>query len=105
VTNKEWPKIIHARDICRNVRFRDAGETYALAFEFFSMSLTSTQSPASSAVSWPDYPSGFILESTTNLAPPINWVTNNSATVVTNHLNWVSTSSTNAVEVFRLARP
>jgi hypothetical protein len=80
-------------------------ETYSLAFEFFSMSVTLTQSAAGSAVSWPDYPAGFMLESSTDLTPPINWKRDNPAPVVTNHLNCVSISSTNSVEFFRLVRP
>jgi hypothetical protein len=80
-------------------------ETYALAFEFFSMPLNISQSGTNTTLSWPIYPTGFILESTTNLASPIFWSTNNPAPVVTNNQNLVVLNATNGVQFFQLCRP
>jgi hypothetical protein len=80
-------------------------ETYALAFEFFSMPLNISQSGTNTTLSWPIYPTGFILESTTNLASPIFWSTNNPAPVVTNNQNLVVLNATNGVQFFQLYRP
>jgi subtilase family protein len=80
-------------------------ETYALAFEFFSMSLNISQSGTNMMLSWPIYPDGFVLESTTNLAPSIFWSTNNPAPVVTNNQNVVVLNATNGVQFFQLCRP
>jgi hypothetical protein len=80
-------------------------ETYALAFEFFSMSLTISQSGTNTMLSWPIYPDGFVLESTTNLASPIFWSTNDPAPVVTNNQNLVIPNATDDVQFFQLYRP
>jgi hypothetical protein len=80
-------------------------ETYALAFEFFSMSLNISQSGTNTMLSWPIYPTGFVLESTTNLASPIFWSRNNPAPVVTNNQNLVVLNATNGFQFFQLGRP
>jgi hypothetical protein len=90
---------------------KDAGnsvsdtETYALAFEFFSLSLNISQSGTNTLISWPIYPDGFVLETTTNLASPVFWSTNNPAPVVTNYQNLVVLNATNGVQFFQLCRP
>ena len=80
-------------------------ETYALAFEFFSMSLNVAKSGTNVVLKWPVYPTGFILESTTNLISPILWSTNNPAPAVTNSQNCVTLGATNGSQFFRLRRP
>jgi hypothetical protein len=80
-------------------------ETYALAFEFFSMSLNVAKSGTNVVLKWPVYPTGFILESTTNLISPILWSTNNPAPTVTNGQNRVTLGATNGSQFFRLRRP
>jgi hypothetical protein len=80
-------------------------ETYALAFEFFSMSLNVAKSGTNVVLKWPVYPTGFILESTTNLISPILWSTNNPAPAVTNSQNCVTLGATNGNQFFRLRRP
>jgi hypothetical protein len=80
-------------------------ETYALAFEFFSMSLNVAKSGTNVVLKWPVYPTGFILESTTNLISPILWSTNNPAPAVTNSQNYVTLGATNGSQFFRLRRP
>jgi hypothetical protein len=81
------------------------GETYALAFEFFSLSLSATQSGANFVLCWPVYPAGFVLVSTTNLISPGLWSTNHPAPVVTNNQNYVVLNATNRNLFFRLRRP
>ena len=82
-----------------------ASVTYALAWEFFSETLNAAQSGANVSVSWPVYPDGFVLETATNLVPPVAWGTNNPAPVVTNNQNVVLLGATNPAQFFRLQRP
>jgi hypothetical protein len=82
-----------------------SSEAYALAFEFFSMSLNVAKSDTNVVLKWPVYPTGFILESTTNLISPILWSTNNPAAAVTNNQNCVTLGATNGSQFFRLRRP
>jgi hypothetical protein len=81
-------------------------ETYALAFEFFSMPLNITRSGTSAALTWPLYPTGFVVESTTNLISPAVWSTNNiPSPIVTNNQNYILLNATNTNQIFRLYRP
>jgi hypothetical protein len=82
-----------------------SSETYALAWEFSSTWLNVAPSGTNLVLSWPIYPDGFVLASATNLAAPIIWSTNNPAPVVTNNLNWILVSATNASQFFRLQPP
>jgi Subtilase family len=84
-----------------------SSETYALAFEFFATALSIAPTASQQmALSWPVYPDGFVLESATNLTPPIVWSTNGlSSASVTNHENYVLLNLTNANQFFRLRRP
>jgi hypothetical protein len=79
-------------------------EPYALAFEFFSTTLTKAGSGANTTVSWPIYPTGFVLESANSLSPPVAWSANNPAPVVVGNQNVVSLNATNASQFFRLRR-
>ena len=78
-------------------------ETYALAFEFSSQMLTISQAGATTTVSWPLAPAGFVLKSATNLIPPVTWISVTNAVVVTNGLNRVNITSSD-LRFFRLAR-
>jgi len=82
-----------------------SSETYALAFEFFSMSLGIVRSGTNVVLQWPVYPAGFVLESATNLNAPVSWNTNGPAPVVTNNQNSVVAGVTNTSQFFRLWRP
>jgi hypothetical protein len=82
-----------------------ASETYALAFEFFSLPLNIVKSGTNIALKWPIYPMGFILQSATNLNPLVSWGTNNPVPVVTNNQNYVVLIATNRNQFFRLQRP
>jgi hypothetical protein len=83
-----------------------ASETYALAFEFFSLPLNAVKAGKNLVLNWPIYPTGFVLQSATNLAPPAIW---NSlsipAATVTNNQNYAVLSGTNGHQFFRLQRP
>lgn len=83
-------------------------ETYALAFEFFNLSLTIAQSNNVAVISWPLTPAGFELASTTNLNPPAVWSAVSSPVVVNTNTsqNVVSIPLTGAnQQFFRLQRP
>ena len=82
-----------------------ASEAYAMAWEFFSESLNVVKSGGNVSVSWPVYPDGFVLETATNLVPPVAWGANNPAPVVTNNQNVVLLGATNPAQFFRLQRP
>jgi hypothetical protein len=81
-------------------------EPYALAWEFFSQSLAITNAEPNTALSWPVYPDGFLVESTTNLISPAVWSANNiPSKIVTNNQNYILLNVTNATQFFRLRRP
>jgi hypothetical protein len=85
--------------------FVSSSETYALAFEFFSLPLGIVRSGTNVVLQWPLYPAGFVLESAANLNPPASWNTNGPASVVTNNQNSVVMGITNTSLFFRLWRP
>lgn len=84
-----------------------SSETYALAFEFFNLSLSIVQSNANVIISWPLAPAGFQLESGPSITPPVTWTPVTSAvTVDTNaHINVVTLPITATNQFFRLQRP
>jgi hypothetical protein len=84
-----------------------ANETYALAFEFFNLNLSITQSNANAVITWPLAPAGFQFESTTNLTAPIVWsLVTNVVSVDTNASQNVVVVPTSGVnQFFRLKRP
>src|SRR5882724_1421904 len=84
----------------------NGSETYALAWEFFSSSLNTAKSGTNLNLSWPVYPDGFVVESTTNLLSPQIWSTNNiPSPVFTNNQNVIPVNAPNAARFFRLRRP
>ncbi|EEF57580.1 hypothetical protein [Pedosphaera parvula] len=80
-------------------------ETYSLAFEFFTMPLKSGCSNNTAVLSWPIYPTGFVLESASSWGAPISWSTVNVAPTVVNNTNRVVVSSSSGNQFFRLRRP
>ena len=84
-----------------------ASETYALAFEFFNMPMSIVQSNANVAISWPLAPTGFELQSSTNLGSSMVWTTVAATpTVDTNaNRNVVTVPETGGNQFFRLQRP
>lgn len=82
-------------------------ETYALAFEFFNIALAISQTNTNAVLSWPLVPTGFQLESATNLTPPITWTAVTNLVSVNTNLNEniVIVQLTNGNQFFRLQRP
>jgi hypothetical protein len=81
-------------------------ETYALAFEFFSLPLSISPCGTNASLAWPVYPAGFVVEATTNLISPVIWSTNNiPSPIVTNNQNYILLNVTNSDQFFRLRRP
>ena len=80
-------------------------EVYALAFEFYSQTLSLDRSGTDAVLTWPVYPAGFVVETTTDLAPG-NWLTiTNSTAIITNLQNQLRLNPTNASQFFRLRLP
>jgi hypothetical protein len=84
-----------------------SSETYALAFEFFNLSLSIVQSNSNAVISWPLAPAGFQLESTPSLTQPVTWSTVSNAAVVDANANRnvVTVPTTGTNQFFRLQRP
>jgi len=82
-----------------------SSQTYALAWEFFSMPLAVAQSGTNVVLSWPIYPTGFTLESSTSQSAPFVWSTLSATPVVTNGTNHVTLGMANTSRWFRLRRP
>jgi len=93
--------------VLKNGGLNPAGnaETYALAFEFFSLSLKVTPAGTNVLLTWPIYPTGFILNTTANLTPPIAWNALNTISTATNGQNQVMWGVSNTSQFFRLQRP
>ena len=80
-------------------------ETYALAWAFVAPTLSLEKSGANIALTWPVYPAGFTVVTTTNLAPA-NWTAlTDVPIVITNQQNWLQLDPTNANQFFRLREP
>ncbi len=83
-----------------------AAEPYALAWAFTTQSLNIAALETNVALTWPVYPAGFLVESTTNLTAPAVWVANNLPTSgITNSSNYLWLNPTNANQFFRLRQP
>jgi hypothetical protein len=78
-------------------------ETYSLAWAWVSPSLTMTMCGNSVALSWPLYPAGLTLESTTNILSS-NWTTNHlPAPIITNGENYLNLNCCGPGQLFRLS--
>src|SRR5262249_16713715 len=62
-------------------------EDYALAFELFNVRLNIRATNNQVSLSWPIAPTGFQLQSTTSLTPPVQWSTVNSPVSVNTNAN------------------
>jgi hypothetical protein len=79
-----------------------ATEDYALAWAFVSPALSLSASGANVVLTWPVYPEGYVVQTTTNLALPV-WTTNGlPPRVITNSMNSLRLNATNASGFFRL---
>ena len=83
-----------------------AAEPYAVAFEFFATPLTISRSAGSVTLSWPVYPTGFMLASSTNLLTPVgSWDTNYPSPTITGAEETMTVADPAGVEFFQLTRP
>lgn len=82
-------------------------ETYALAFEFFNLTLNIALTNNNVMLSWPISPAGFELQSTPDLTSPVSWSPVNAPVSMdtNNALNIVSLPLAGANQFFRLQRP
>ena len=82
-----------------------AAEPYALAFEFVLQPTLAIGGGANPMLTWPLYPAGFLVETSTNLISPA-WTTNNlHASGITNGSNYILLNADNANQFFRLRKP
>lgn len=79
-------------------------ETYALAFEFFTMPLGLTRAGTNMLLAWPIYPAGFVADSTTDLAAP-TWSAVTTAPTVVNSQNSLILNTSSSQQYYRLRRP
>ncbi len=79
-------------------------ETYALAFEFFTIPLNISLSGSNAVLTWPLYPAGFVLESTPTL-DPAGWSLLNVTSSITNGQNSATLDASSGNQFFRLVRP
>jgi hypothetical protein len=80
-------------------------EPCALAFAFVPSPTLALTGGANPALTWPQYPAGFLVEARTNLASGA-WSTNGvPALTLTNGLNSIRLNPTNAAQFFRLRSP
>lgn len=79
-------------------------ETYALAFEIFSMALQINRQDNNVALSWPIAPTGFTLQSAINLSSPIIWNTVTNTALVTGNSNQITLTASNFASFYRLIR-
>ena len=80
-------------------------EPYALAFAFVSPTLNIATDGTNVSVTWPVYPAGFTVETTADLGAPAWAATTLSSPVITNSLNRLVFTVTNARQFFRLREP
>lgn len=80
-----------------------ASETYAVAFEFYSVDLDVQPGTGSVHLSWPLAPDGFQLESAADLPGP--WMPVNASPVIIGNQKTVDLVSTNTQQFYRLRRP
>ena len=80
-------------------------ETYALAFDMFTLPLSVRLTNLNTIISWPVAPTGFQLQSATSLAPPVSWASVTNAVAIVNNQNVVTLPLGGGCQFFRLDRP
>lgn len=78
-------------------------ETYALAWEFFTMPLSISAADTNAVITWPIYPDGFALQASPLLSPPA-WNSLSFPRMVTNGSNRVEVPLNSSNQFFRLRR-
>lgn len=79
-------------------------ETYALAFEAFTIALQIAKQGNDVVITWPSYPNGFTLESTPSLSPPITWTPVTDIPVISNNSYQITVNSPGSMSYYRLRR-
>ena len=82
-----------------------ATETYALAFEFSRPALSQARNGANVTLTWPLYPAGLLLSSTTSLNPPVTWTNVNPSPPIINGQYQVVVPVTSGNQFFQLRQP
>ncbi|MEO5803674.1 MAG: S8 family serine peptidase [Verrucomicrobiota bacterium] len=80
-------------------------ETYALAFETFALSLSISRTGTNVVLTWPIAPTGFTLQSSTNLNSLVSWMAVTNAPVMTTNQNNIVLGAATSAQFFRLVRP
>src|SRR5690606_24668066 len=80
-------------------------ETFALAFEFFTPTLSIRQSDSGVMLAWPVYPAGFHLQFSTNINDPFSWNAVDAAPGWNNGQNEIFLNTLSGNQFFRLIRP
>jgi len=80
-------------------------EDYALAWSFHDAHLELATTASTLVLTWPIYPDGFRLESTSNLTPPANWLAVGTTPLVTNGFNRVEVPVAAGNRFYRLRQP
>jgi hypothetical protein len=82
-----------------------AAETNVLAFEIFNLPLSVGLTNGNAVVSWPLAPTGFQLQSATDLTPPVSWASVTNAVSIANNQNVVTLPIGGGNQFFRLISP
>ena len=80
-------------------------ETYALAFEIFNMPLRIQLTNGNTVITWPLAPTGFQLQSTASLSPPVSWTPVTNTVSITTNQNVVTLVPGASTQFFELVRP
>jgi hypothetical protein len=79
-------------------------ESYALAFDFSPVKLTSVRSGGSVLITWPASPAGFTLQAASSLNSPV-WQNVGNEPVLSNSMNTVALPASATMQFLRLFRP
>jgi hypothetical protein len=79
-------------------------ESYALAIETFALPLSISKAGANATITWPLSPTGFTLESTASLNPPISWTAVTNPVSIVNNSNQMTVNASSGQRFFRLKR-
>jgi len=84
---------------------QSGAESYALAFDFSPVKLTTGRNGTNIVIAWPASPAGFALQGATSLSTPISWQTVTNESVLSNSMSTVTVSTSATMQFFRLFRP
>jgi hypothetical protein len=83
---------------------QSGSESYALAFDFSPVKLTSARNDTNVVIAWPASPAGFTLQAASSLNSPA-WQSLTNEPVLSNSMNTVTLSTPATMQFFRLFRP